>query len=576
MQIESIIENRLEADKFGVWRLKGHENFGYSDGPASERYLASVLARATDLSSSSEELESHIKDWPSEYHLTRKRAQLLSGFQFDRKMRVLEVGCGCGAITRYLGENFDSVISVEGNLSRSRIARQRTRNLDSVSIVCAPFQEIQFKESFDIIFCVGVLEYSGYFIPADDPYRAALSYFSSKLSKNGQLFLAIENQFGLKYFLGAREDHIGARFEGVEGYRRRPARVRTFGKAELKSMIAEHFADVRFYYPFPDYKIPDCVLDEDFLLSGKAGEMIGQIESRDYSGPMSFLWDEMSTVLELDRNRALDFFANSFIVVAGRQWIDGISFPQLSINYSGSRVSGYSTVTRIETTQEGQTRSVKRKLKPELPDPSEHLQFIEMTSPWTNAQSILTEIMLKARDQNTSLSDLLAPARPWIEHLRQLSHSRGSREILDGSLVDAIWANSYFENSTCTLIDQEWRWYKDLPLNVIVIRSIYDFLSRVEKLTAIPISLRKASGRSTITAMAAVLDVKLTEMDFAEFADLEADLAHAVTGVSRKSRALQIRWFMAHQPSRRLARRWHPVLKNFAYRVTARLAALRR
>ena len=39
--------------------------------------------------------ESHIKDWPSEYHLSSKRAQLLSGFEFDRKARVLEVGAGC-------------------------------------------------------------------------------------------------------------------------------------------------------------------------------------------------------------------------------------------------------------------------------------------------------------------------------------------------------------------------------------------------------------------------------------------------------------------------------------------------
>lgn len=574
MQMNEMVENGLEVDNIGVWRLQGHENFGYSDGLASERYLSSVFNRATDLGSRSEELESHIKDWPSEYHLTRKRAQLLSGFQFDRKMRVLEVGCGCGAITRHLGENFDQVISVEGNINRARLARQRCRDLDSVSIICAPFQEIRFKERFDIIFCVGVFEYSGYFIKAADPYRAALAYFASMLSDNGVLFVAIENQFGLKYFLGAREDHLGTRFEGIEGYRRHPDRVRTFGKAELKSMIGEFFADLRFYYPFPDYKIPDCVLDEDFLLSGRAGEMLSQLESRDYSGTLGLLWDEMSTVLELDRNRALDFFANSFVVVAGRQHLAGVSFPQHSVMYSAGRVGGYSTLTRVESSADGKLRIIKCKSRPELPDPSPRLQFVEVASPWINSPSVLTEVLLRARDPQMPLSDLLAPAKLWVEHLRQCSRQTGERAMLDGGMLDAIWANAYARNLACTLIDQEWRWYQDLPLNVLVIRSIYDFLSRIETIALVPKALKTASGRATITAMAAVLDVTLTDRDFVDFADIESALANAVTGASERSQARQIRWFMIHRPSRRLARKLLPIAKSLANRVAARLAAL--
>ena len=142
----------------------------------------------------------------------------MSGFSFDRSLRVLEVGCGCGAITRYLGENFDQVISVEGNINRARLARQRTRDLNSVSVICAPFQEIQFSQKFDIIFCIGVFEYSAAFIGGDDPYDAALRYFSDMLTPDGMVVVAIENQFGLKYFNSAREDHLGAMFEGLEGY----------------------------------------------------------------------------------------------------------------------------------------------------------------------------------------------------------------------------------------------------------------------------------------------------------------------------------------------------------------------
>ena len=111
MRVQSIVTNDLVQDASSVWVMKGHEKFGYSDGEEAERYLENAFQKSRDLGTQSRELESYIKDWPSEYHLTSKRAQLLAGFSFDRKKRVLEVGCGCGAITRYLGETFDEVVS---------------------------------------------------------------------------------------------------------------------------------------------------------------------------------------------------------------------------------------------------------------------------------------------------------------------------------------------------------------------------------------------------------------------------------------------------------------------------------
>ena len=210
MNIRSVIRNELIEDKSSVWLLKDHAEFGYSEGAAAEKYLENVFNAASDLSSRSSELESHIRDWSSEYHLTTKRAQLLSGFRFDRSFKVLEVGCGCGAITRHLGESFDSVISVEGSLPRARLARLRTRDLTSVSVICAPFQKIRFSGKFDVIFVIGVYEYSAAFVEGDDPYNAVLEYFAEILAPNGIVVMAIENQFGLKYFNAFREDHLGA------------------------------------------------------------------------------------------------------------------------------------------------------------------------------------------------------------------------------------------------------------------------------------------------------------------------------------------------------------------------------
>ena len=105
MGIEEKLSNKLIREDCGIWRLRDHSSFAYSDGSHAEHYLQSVFERDIDLSSSSPDLKQYIKDWPSEYHLSNKRAQLLAGFDFDPALKVLEVGCGCGAITRHLAEN---------------------------------------------------------------------------------------------------------------------------------------------------------------------------------------------------------------------------------------------------------------------------------------------------------------------------------------------------------------------------------------------------------------------------------------------------------------------------------------
>jgi len=311
VSIQDIIINDLVQEESSVWLIKEYSEIDYSDGGESERYLEHVFRSAKDLTSSSSELEKYIKDWPSQYHLTTKRAQLFAGFDFDPSLKVLEVGCGYGAITRFLGETFSDVVSIEGSIKRARLARLRTKELQSVSIICAPLQEIKFSEKFDIIFCVGVDEYSASLVAGKDPYDLVLNYFRGLLTPNGILVIAIENQFGLKYFNSSHDDHLEVMFKGLEGYHVHGANVRTFGKTELENSLKKYFSSIEFYYPYPDHKLPDCVISHEFLEAGRAGELVSQVKSRDYVDGVQHLWNEKLVSLELARNRMLPFFSNS-------------------------------------------------------------------------------------------------------------------------------------------------------------------------------------------------------------------------------------------------------------------------
>ena len=88
-----------------VFKPEAVHDFPYSDGAEVESRLFNIVRSAGDRSTFSRELASAITDWPSEYHLSSGRHCLLRPLGIGPQDRVLELGCGCGAITRFLGES---------------------------------------------------------------------------------------------------------------------------------------------------------------------------------------------------------------------------------------------------------------------------------------------------------------------------------------------------------------------------------------------------------------------------------------------------------------------------------------
>ena len=58
---------------------------------------------------------------------------------------LLELGAGCGAVTRWLGEHFENVDTVEGSLARAQVARERCRDLDGVRVAAANFFDLELR-----------------------------------------------------------------------------------------------------------------------------------------------------------------------------------------------------------------------------------------------------------------------------------------------------------------------------------------------------------------------------------------------------------------------------------------------
>jgi SAM-dependent methyltransferase len=522
------VHNPVGLDANAVWRIRGHGPFAYSDGEAHERYLGGVLRAARDLSSDSHELEGHIRDWVSEYHLSRKRSRLLRGFAFNRGSRVLEVGCGCGAITRFLGETFDEVVAVEGSLPRATLARMRTRGMGNVAVLNGPFHEIRHRKPFDIVFCIGVLEYSTLFVPGPDPHEAVLRHFSDILAPGGSVVIAIENQFGLKFFASSAEDHNNIMFDGVEGYPRFDLH-RTFGYAELKGRLSRHFEAIRFHFPYPDYKLTRCVLTEEAFGKVRLGEMVGNFAPRDYSKARAPVFDQRLALMELDRNGMLPLVANSFLVVAGKEPGAGLRFEGLGVLYSDRRLREFETEARITEHGDGSVWIRKRRLGAGvLAAGTVRLRGYE--EPWQASDSIQMQVLRRVKRRNLTLAEVFEPCAVWMRRMASLGAADSGDPVVDGSLVDCLWANSFVENGACVFIDKEWSVPGTLRAKVLVLRSAYYLHNEVRGMRDLNPGLLGGGTRAVVTRICRAIGVEVNGRDWDDFLELEAGFTAVVTG----------------------------------------------
>lgn len=252
------------------------------------------------------------KSWELMYHLSKLRENIVSWYDFDDTMSVLEIGSGCGAVTSALAEKSKKVTCIELSKKRSLINAYKNKEYSNIEIMVGNFQDIEpnLNEKYDVITLIGVLEYSESYIKSNEPYLKFLKIAKSHLKKNGKLLIAIENKLGMKYWAGCKEDHVSKYYESVEGYTNTRG-VKTFGKTELEKLFKKAgFSDFVFYYPYPDYKFADTIFSDKHL--PKAGELGNNMRNFDNDRMITF--DESKAFDTVINNGLFPYYSNSFFV----------------------------------------------------------------------------------------------------------------------------------------------------------------------------------------------------------------------------------------------------------------------
>lgn len=527
-----------------LYRRAGFDGIAYGDGGDAERRIGEIISGATDRSVFSVELARAITDWPSEYHLSRQRHCLLRPLDIAPGARVLEIGCGCGALTRYLGEIGARVTALEGAPARARIAATRCVDLSNVAVIAEDLLRFVAEETFDWILLVGVLEYAPLFSPEPDAVQHYLRRAAALLAPQGRLVVAIENKLGVKYFNGCGEDHLNVPFSGVQGLYD-AGTPRTFGHRELQSQLnMAGLGNIAFHYPFPDYKLPQVILSDAALADPqfKPADMLAMIRARDYAGSPHRLFDEALVLREAARNQLLGEFSNSFLVVASRQAPDSRSPPAvvLATSYGVQRVPEFRTQTLF--VRDGDTVRVrKERLHPRLPryrplTGESRLENITGDADYIVGESAIWKL-LEARARRGDLQQILAALEPWFTHLLHMAATMSANApgsngeallsdlMLPGHALDLTPFNLIGTGEGLVPIDQEWRIDHDIALGFVATRGVLMSLTAVPGFEASPIAIA-----DVVRALAQRCGLGMSESDIAIWLGLESALQTCVSG----------------------------------------------
>jgi SAM-dependent methyltransferase len=468
----------VKDPRLNLFRRDGFENLPYSDGADAESRIAEIVGLARDRGTFSEELQRAIVDWPSEYHLSRDRHCIVRPLGIKSSERVLEIGCGCGAVTRYLGEIGASVTAIEGARQRARIAAERCRDLPNVAVFAENIFSFETAERFDWVLLVGVLEYAPVFSDAADPVGEMLRMAVQFLAPNGRLAVAIENKLGLKYFAGCAEDHVGTPFYGVQGLYG-AGMPRTFGRDELGRLIHDAgLPHAAFLYPFPDYKLPRTILYEAAMDDPQfdAGDALARLQSRDYWGNPNRLFNEALVAGEVARNGLLGALSNSFLVIASRKVLPADD--TLALVFATQRNPEFAVMTRF-VRRGGRILVEKSRL---CPGPAPQRRFADgsvLRHATGQARYVPGQLALRAlsvaRARHGDLAAIVDGLLPWFDFLLASATSDGRRLadlVLPGNYIDATPFNTVETALALVPIDREWYVDGDIALGWVVTRSV--------------------------------------------------------------------------------------------------------
>ena len=433
------------------------------------------------------------------YHLSSSSQNILNWYPFKATDTVLEIGGNLGNLTEIFVDKCKEVTTIEPNFIKAKAISKRYSNRENLEVIVGNFLKIKLNKKFDYIVLIGSVPRVKEIMGQDMKLDQMIQELEKYLKDEGKFLIAVDNKFGLRYFVGNPDNILNRKFQSIIGYSNEPEKIETFTKSRLERKLKEIGYYTNFYYPLPDYKIPNVIFSD---------RQLPQYNSVDKYNPYyleksTILMNEIDVFREILKNNEemFTFFTNSFLVEASKK-NEPIKYKYISFN--NMRKQKYRLVTKISD------EYVEKQVVNELAN--EHYENIKKNIKQLQEQNIKTldyekegKIQSKYVDQELLLNNVIAKALEekneekvekiidlYIETLNINSYQEQDYEktvfgkynieienkdiirklhFQKRALWDMTFKNCFYINGELYFFDQEWA-EDNLPTEYILYRSI--------------------------------------------------------------------------------------------------------
>ena len=270
-----------------------------------------------------ESLEEEYEDFSYSYCLDPIRADWTVLGNFNKKI-IVDLGCGFGSISRPIATRAKAVISIDATLERLNFLSivSRIEEIENIIPINSKAFNLPLKqEAIDAIVTVGLLEWIGQSekgVSPEELQRRFLKYLRKLLSRNGELWIGVENRFTPYHFIG--KTHHGdlpftplmPRFMAdliYRIFRGTLYETRTYTKSEYQNLLnSAGFHNVEFFHAFPHYQ------RSSFIASHSEKKIISK-----YLEKANYVSKSLRILAFLDRLHMSEVFAPAFLIKAKRR-----------------------------------------------------------------------------------------------------------------------------------------------------------------------------------------------------------------------------------------------------------------
>ena len=414
------------------------------------------------------------------------RENIINWYPFKSNTNILELNANFGEITEELCIKADNVVSIEKSKNKAEAIKKRLEEIENLEIIVGNIKNIKINQKFDYICINGIEE-------QEESLEEYLIFAKKYLKDDGIILFTCNNRFGLETWNCDNSENI---------YKKK-----NMSKKEIENTMQQLGIDnYKFYYPLPNYKLPNVIFTDKHLPSQES--ILRDFTLHDEKDILMF--DEREKYKEIMKEDIdlFKFFANSYLVEISNN-DNKIEF----VSFGNSRKDEYKIKTII-LEDIAYKKNVKREGKKHIDEIKENIDILKKAninmldsydeekvySKLIKNEKTFDKVLIKKSDEGKEEELINLINKFYIELKEKLYNEKEQLQntvfekynidikqdknkklhYIKYGIFDLIFQNCFYIDNQFYFYDQEWR-EENIPIEFILYRSInYLANSRLE------------------------------------------------------------------------------------------------